>query len=128
MLKKKVVLAAVTLGSVAVLAGCGGSKQSASKQQSFKIMESDVIQTMDPALATDIISGQTMLNTYAGLYRYDGKKLKPDMAAKMAKVTNNNLTYTFTLRKGAKWSDGKTVTAQDFAYAWKRAVDPATKS
>lgn len=128
MLKNKVVLGTVTLGLVAVLAGCSGSKKAASEQQTFKIMDSDVIQTMDPALATDIISGQTMLNTYAGLYRYDGKKLKPDMASKMATVSNNNLTYTFKLRHGAKWSDGKTVTAQDFEYAWKRAVDPATKS
>lgn len=128
MWKNKVVLGTTAIGLMAVLAGCGGSKQSASTEQTFKIMDSDVIQTMDPALATDIISGQTMLNTYAGLYRYDGKKLKPDMAAKMATVTNNNLTYTFKLRKDAKWTDGKTVTAQDFEYAWKRAVDPNTKS
>ena len=37
-------------------------------------------------------------------------------------------TYTFTLRDGVKWSDGRDVTAQDFVYAWQRLVDPATAS
>ena len=36
------------------------------------------------------------------------------------------VTYTFKLRDGIKWSDGKDVTAGDFEYAWKRLVDPAT--
>jgi oligopeptide transport system substrate-binding protein len=35
---------------------------------------------------------------------------------------------TFKLRKDARWSDGKPVTAEDFVYAWKRVVDPATAS
>lgn len=35
-------------------------------------------------------------------------------------------TYTFKLRKDAKWSDGSAVTADDFIYAWKRALDPKT--
>ena len=35
-------------------------------------------------------------------------------------------TYTFHLRKDAKWSDGEPVTAKDFKYAWLRALNPAT--
>ncbi len=41
-------------------------------------------------------------------------------------VSDDGLTYTFTLREGLKWSDGQPVTAADFAYAWMRALDPAT--
>ena len=37
-------------------------------------------------------------------------------------------TYTFKLRDDAKWSDGKAVTAGDFVYAWRRLVDPGSKS
>lgn len=37
-------------------------------------------------------------------------------------------TYTFTLRDDIKWSDGQSVTANDFVYAWQHLVDPATKS
>ena len=38
------------------------------------------------------------------------------------------MTYTFTLRSAARWSDGERVTAEDFVYAWQRLVDPATAS
>jgi len=38
------------------------------------------------------------------------------------------VTYTFTLRSAARWSDGERVTAEDFVYAWQRLVDPATAS
>jgi oligopeptide transport system substrate-binding protein len=37
-------------------------------------------------------------------------------------------TYTFYLRQNAKWSNGDPVTANDFVYAWKRAVNPETAS
>jgi oligopeptide transport system substrate-binding protein len=43
-------------------------------------------------------------------------------------VNADNTVYTFNLRKNAKWSNGDTVTAHDFVYAWQRAVDPATGS
>ena len=37
-------------------------------------------------------------------------------------------TWTFHLRKNARWSNGQPVTADDFVYAWRRQVDPATGS
>ena len=43
-------------------------------------------------------------------------------------ASDNNTTYTFTLRQDATWSNGDPVTAHDFVYAWRRAVDPATAS
>ena len=43
-------------------------------------------------------------------------------------VTQDAKTYTFYLRSDAKWSDGKPVTAEDFVFAWQRAVDPAVGS
>lgn len=39
-------------------------------------------------------------------------------------VSSNGLIYTFNLRTNSKWSDGKNVTAEDFVYAFQRAVDP----
>ncbi|PMF86592.1 oligopeptide ABC transporter substrate-binding protein OppA, partial [Vibrio breoganii] len=42
--------------------------------------------------------------------------------------TTDNKTFTFKLRKDAKWSNGDPVTAEDFVYSFKRAVDPNTAS
>lgn len=42
--------------------------------------------------------------------------------------TEDGLTYHFALRRSAKWSNGDPVTANDFVFAWQRAVDPETAS
>ena len=42
-------------------------------------------------------------------------------------VNDNNTVYTFHLRD-AKWSNGETVTAQDFVYSWQRLLNPSTAS
>lgn len=41
-------------------------------------------------------------------------------------ISEDNLTYTFTLRDGLKWSDGSDLTAEDFVYSWNRAIAPET--
>ncbi len=115
------------IASLLVLGACG-NKASAKKTQSIKMMASDVIASMDSAQATDFVSLQIQTDTFAGLFRYDGSKLKPDMATAKATVSKDQKTYTFHLRHGAKWTDGKEVTASDFEYAWKRVVKPSTKS
>jgi len=43
-------------------------------------------------------------------------------------VSDDGLIYTFALRGDAKWSNGDTVTAEDFVYSFRRALDPATAS
>lgn len=121
----------ITAALTIVLAACGQqgkqSSSSSSKQQVWHRMESDVLQTLDPSKASEGVSGQAIIDTMNGLYKYYGHKLQPAMATKIVKPTNNGLTYTFTLRD-AKWSDGTPVTAQDFVFAWQRTVNPATKS
>ena len=46
--------------------------------------------------------------------------------AEGVEISEDRLTYTFTLRDGVKWSNGDPVTSQDFKYAWLRALDPDT--
>lgn len=63
-----------------------------------------------------------------GLYRL-GKDNKPVPGiAESYEVSQDGKTYTFKLRKDAKWSNGDPVTAHDFEFAWKRVLDPKTKS
>ncbi|MEU1041009.1 ABC transporter substrate-binding protein [Streptomyces sp. NPDC005551] len=49
-----------------------------------------------------------------------GAELTPDLATGLAKVTDGGKTYTYTLRDGATWEDGKPVTAQDIKYGIER--------
>ncbi|PMD73143.1 peptide ABC transporter substrate-binding protein [Companilactobacillus nuruki] len=125
--KKKYLLALLPIFLFAlVLSGCGSSTEKDSND-TISISASDVIATMDSSMNTDVIGAQNITNTMEGLYRYDGKTLKPAIAKEIVKPTNNGKTYTFHLRH-TKWSNGKPVTANDFVYAWRRTVDPKTAS
>ncbi|MEU6096001.1 ABC transporter substrate-binding protein [Streptomyces sp. NPDC047079] len=50
-----------------------------------------------------------------------GADLQPDLATDMGKVSDGGKTYTFTLRDGLTWEDGKPLTAQDVKYGIERA-------
>jgi oligopeptide transport system substrate-binding protein len=124
-------LFAALLVAALVLSACspfGGGKQGGSGGQVLNLMERDEPPNLDSAKSTDAISFTILANVEEGLYRLD-KDGKPvlGMAAAEPQVSPDKKTYTFKLRD-AKWSDGKPVTAHDFEYAWKRALDPKTAS
>ena len=48
--------------------------------------------------------------------------------AKSLEMSEDALTYTFTMRDGLKWSDGETLDASDVVYSWNRLADPMTGS
>ncbi|TCW42110.1 oligopeptide transport system substrate-binding protein [Thermohydrogenium kirishiense] len=133
--KKIVIIGLVLLMALsAVLAGCGGSaSNSASNSGNDKqVLNLNLTQeppTLDPQKATDVVSIDILTEVLDGLTRYDKDgKIKPGSGlAKSWDISNDGLTYTFHLRD-AKWSDGNPITAQDFEYAWKRALDPNTAS
>ena len=99
-------------------------------------------QTMDPALNTTSDGSNMANHLFEGLMKWEDSgaevngsdgtahsaQLAPGQAESYEKTENEDgtVTYTFKLRDGIKWSDGKDVTAGDFEYAWKRLVDPAT--
>jgi oligopeptide transport system substrate-binding protein len=83
---------------------------------------------MDPTRQADSVSGFWLGHLYEGLMTYDQTgNIVPGTAAS-AKVSADGKTWTFVLRKTAKWHDGKAVRAQDFEYAMKRLVDPVYAS
>ncbi len=79
--------------------------------------------TIDPALNSAVDGGHIINNTFEGLMRKDAEGIQPAMAESYT-ISDDGTVYTFKLRD-AKWSDGQAVKAQDFEYAWKRALDPA---
>jgi ABC-type oligopeptide transport system substrate-binding subunit/class 3 adenylate cyclase len=84
--------------------------------------------TLDPALAGDVFSSEIITQLFSGLvYCTPELGIVPDVAASW-EVQEEGRSYVFHLRGDAVWSDGVPVTAHDFEYAWKRVLDPATKS
>lgn len=80
--------------------------------------------SLDPALAQGTHESWILNNLFEGLMKHDSTgQIIPGMAKEYT-LSEDNLTYTFTLRDDIKWSNGDPVTAQDFEFAWKRALDP----
>ncbi|MDH3643749.1 MAG: peptide ABC transporter substrate-binding protein [Gammaproteobacteria bacterium] len=81
---------------------------------------------LDSSRSTDQVSGMILGHVMEGLLRYDEhNRLAPGMAEKW-EVTENGAT--FRIREDARWSDGEPVTAHDFVFAWRLALDPANAS
>ena len=81
---------------------------------------------LDPALNSSVDGACLAALGFAGLYTYDAEGNNVPACAEGYTVSDDNLTYVFTLKDGLKWSDGSDLTAADFEYAWKRAASPAT--
>jgi oligopeptide transport system substrate-binding protein len=139
MKKKYAWLLALSLVLSMFLAACAGNKETADDdkkpaddapkvEQVLNFINGDTIPSMDPSTATDEYGFQFLGATMEGLYRLDENAEPVEGIAKEHKVSEDGKTWTFTLREDAKWSNGDSVTAHDFVYAWQRAVDPATGS
>lgn len=91
--------------------------------------------TLDPAMASSDAERTVVAHLFENLMklsRGEDGGIQPTYAAAKSYTVEDNLdgteTYTFTLRQNVRWSDGQTVTAHDFVYAWQRLADPATGS
>lgn len=120
-------LGAIILAGV-VLSACGNNAAS-SKHRALNVTLTDEPLTADPNKSLDTNSSAMIFQTYEGLYTYSKtNKIIPGVATKIVKPTNHGKTYTFTLKKNAKWANGQPVTAQDFANSFIRMVNPKTKA
>ena len=82
--------------------------------------------TLDGSLATDSVSFTILTNLMEGLTQYDAELNPIPAIAKRWEYSNEGRTITFYLRDDVFWSDGKSVTASDFEYSWKRLLAPET--
>ena len=118
----------VTLAA-GTLAACSNSSNSSSgNKKTLNWMDKTEIEGMDLSKVTDATSFTQLNNTMEGLYRLGkNSKIEPGLATKTS-TSKDGKTWTFTLRKNDKWSNGDPVTAKDFVYSWRRTVDPSTGS
>ncbi len=119
---------ALLLGTAgcSVFEGGGGGGGGSANPKNITFNLEDTIRDLDSATTTDSVSTDVLLNVISGLYRLDvNTRPVPDMAESVD-ISEDQLTYTFTIRDGVKWSNGDPVTAGDFEYAWKRVLNPDT--
>ncbi|HEY0258177.1 MAG TPA: ABC transporter substrate-binding protein, partial [Candidatus Methylacidiphilales bacterium] len=92
------------------------------------ICNGDEPQSLDPAIVTGQLEGRICLALFEGLTTRNAKgDIVPGMAESWT-LSPDGLTYTFTIRPGAKWSNGEKLTAYDFLNSWERTLNPATAS
>jgi oligopeptide transport system substrate-binding protein len=85
--------------------------------------------TLDPAISADMSSHSYVMQIFSGLVRLDHElNVVPDIAKSLPEKSADGRTYTFYLRQGVKFHDGREVKADDFKYSWERACDPDTGS
>jgi oligopeptide transport system substrate-binding protein len=78
-------------------------------------------QSLDPHLFNELISLQVDSTIYESLLRLDEKGNITGGVAEIVSETNESIT--FKIRNNAKWSDGTKITANDFVFGIKRALD-----
>jgi oligopeptide transport system substrate-binding protein len=84
--------------------------------------------TLDPAVSSEATSQTYIMQIFSGLVRLGAEEEPvPDIAERW-QISDDGRTYTFYLRQGVKFQDGKEVTAEDFKYSWERACLPETNS
>ncbi|TWT96050.1 Periplasmic oligopeptide-binding protein precursor [Botrimarina colliarenosi] len=116
-----VCLVAMLGGVVAVV------KQGQLPPADFTFNNDTEIESLDPAVVTGQPEGRIIDELYEGLVKLGPKDRKPmPGVAERWEVSDDGLTYTFHLRRDAKWSDGSPVTARDFVYSMRRFLDPLT--
>jgi oligopeptide transport system substrate-binding protein len=85
-------------------------------------------ESLDPHKTSTVYEANILRDLFMGLMIHNAKAELQPGAAESHTVSADGKIYTFKLRQGALWSDGKPVTADDFVFSWRRAVDPGTAS
>ncbi|MDY4773622.1 MAG: peptide ABC transporter substrate-binding protein [Gemmiger sp.] len=141
-MKMRKIAAAAMAGALAVsLAACGSSASTGTTatgeaagsteateagETGFTVQLGPNPETLDPALNASIDGGNTLLTIEEPLLIIDeNNEVQPGQAESYT-VSEDGLTWTFTLRDGLKWSDGSDLTAADFEYSFKRLASPDT--
>jgi len=120
--------------AAALFAG-SASSSSVAKGGTMKLnMSTTDVDFSDPSLAYGVLSWQIEYSTALKLFNYpdkaapEGGKLQPEGATGFPVISKDGKTYTFTVKSGFKFSDGKPVTAANFVFAINRALNPAMQS
>ncbi len=110
-------------GTLTLAALLAGTRQADAALAGTMVRSDGQPQNLDPHQVFDVPMMGYALNTYDGLYRYEDNppQLQPWLAEGHT-TSPDGLTWTFTLRKGAKFHDGTEITAADAVYSFQRVL------
>src|SRR6266498_5490616 len=95
----------------------------------LRYVNGDEPESLDPPVSAGQPEARIYMALYEGLVEYDPKTLNPIPAlAERWDINNDSSEFVYHLRQNARWSNGDTITAQDFLYSIRRAVSPELAS
>lgn len=122
-------LATGASGAVALLSGCQINPfQRAASDQVLRTFLWVSYETLDPIQTTSATEAEYVVHIFSGLMGLNEKmEVVPDLAERH-QVSQDGRTHTFSLRRNARFHDGREVRASDVKYSIERAADPALRA
>lgn len=106
----------------------GAKKDDKETEKVLYLNNGDEPTSFDPSVGFNTVSWTALNNLMEGLTRLSEDHLAEEATAEKIDVSEDGLTYTFTIREDAKWSNGDSVVAADFVHGWLHMLDPETAS
>jgi oligopeptide transport system substrate-binding protein len=118
----------LTLGLLVTI-GCGFEQddpEPTGNKGTLRFLSAGDVDTLDPQGTSWLIDFRLIEAVYEPLLRVDPQSMQvvPAAAEAMPTVSEDGLTYTFTIREDAVWSTGEPLVAEDFVFAWRRILLP----
>jgi peptide/nickel transport system substrate-binding protein/oligopeptide transport system substrate-binding protein len=124
---RKFILSSVAIVALSVAAPAVA--QEAQPGGEIVVTYKDDVATLDPAIGYDWQNWSMIKSLFDGLMDYEPgtSTLRPDLAESY-EISPDGMTFTFKLRPGVKFHNGREMTAEDIKYSIERVVNPATQS
>ena len=106
---------------------CSGGESSPARQTLIDSRDTYDPRSLDPALSTDVPTGRAVGYVFDGLVRFTPDAQVVPGLARSWDISTDGLVYTFHLRKGVKFHDGRPFTARNVINSFQRVLDPKTR-
>jgi ABC-type transport system substrate-binding protein len=126
---KKLLFSSAAIAALAVALPASAFSQEIKQGGAMTVTYKDDVSTLDPAIGYDWQNWSMIKSLFDGLMDYEPgtTTLKPDLAESY-EISPDGQTFTFKLRQGVKFHNGRELTAEDVKYSIERVVIPATQS
>lgn len=106
---------------------CTGGETSSTRRTLIDSRDTYDPRSLDPALSTDVPTGRAVGYVFDGLVRFTPDAQVVPGLARSWDISTDGMTYTFHLRTGVKFHDGRPFSARNVIYSFQRVLDPKTK-